>query len=214
MGGFGSGRRGGRPTVEDGLTLDINKLRRDQFIRPGFSRGGTLTWAETYSGRHIGSIGYQAFLGTEQGRLRLYYTTTRSDGTKHDSDYWIDLATTSQPFGGRRWWFICPRTGKLVTKLHLPPGALTFASRRAYRLGQHSQRQTARDRSLSRAFKARRRLGNHDGIDGFIMKPKGMRWRTFHRLMAKVQAAEDIVEHHSMLLVETLRRRTGERLDL
>jgi len=35
----------------------------------------------------------------------------------------------------------------------------------------------------------------HDGIDGFIIKPKGMRWRTFHRLMAKVQAAEDIVEH-------------------
>ena len=62
------------------MTLDINKLRRDGFIRPGFSWGGTLNWTETYSGRHIGSIGYQALLGTEQGRLRLYYTTTRSDG--------------------------------------------------------------------------------------------------------------------------------------
>ena len=59
-----------------------------------------------------------------------------------------------------------------------------------------------------------RRLGNHDGIDSFIVKPKGMRWRTFHRLMAKVEAAEDIVEHHSALLVEMIRRKTGERLDL
>ena len=114
----------------------------------------------------------------------------------------------------RRWWFICPRTGKQVSKLHLPPGAPIFASRQAYRLGHHSQRQTARDRSLSRAFKARQRLGNHDGIDGFIVKPKGMRWRTFDRLMAKVLAAEAVVEHHSALLVDMLRRKTGERLDL
>ena len=144
----------------------------------------------------------------------MYYTGTSSDGAQHKADYSIDLVTTAQPFGGRRWWFVCPRTRQKVTKLHLPPGAATFASRRAYRLGHHSQRQTARDRSLSRAFKARRRLGDHEGIGGFIMKPKGMRWRTFHRLMRKVRAAEDIVEHHTRLLVDTVRQKTGETLDL
>jgi hypothetical protein len=203
MGGYGSGRRGGRPTVEDGLTLDINKLRRDQLIRRGCGWGGTLKWAEAYSGRHIASIGYQALLGTEQGRLRLHYETTRSDGTQHNRDYWVDLATTPKPFGGRRWRFMFPRTGKHVSKLHLPPGALTFASREAYRLQHHCQRQAPRDRSLSRAFKARRRLGNLDGIDGFIVKPKGMPSRTFNRLMAKVDAAGDVVDHHTVLLLNT-----------
>jgi hypothetical protein len=109
-------------------------------------------------------------------------------------------------------WFICPRSGRRVSKLHLPPGALLFASRCAYRLGHHSQRQTDRDGALSRAFKARRRLGDPDGIGGFIRKPKGMHWQTFHRLMAKVEAAENIVEHHSSLLVDTLRRKTGDVL--
>jgi hypothetical protein len=99
-----------------------------------------------------------------------------------------------------------------VSKLHLAPGALIFASRGAYRLAYHSQRETPRDRSLSRAFKARRRLGDHEGIGGYIRRPKGMRWRTFHRLMAKVDAAEEIVEGHTALLVEALEQKTGERL--
>jgi hypothetical protein len=30
MGGMGSGRSGGRPTVEDGLTLNLNKLIRER----------------------------------------------------------------------------------------------------------------------------------------------------------------------------------------
>lgn len=35
VGGLGSGRQGGRPTVEAGFALDINKLLRDRSIRPG-----------------------------------------------------------------------------------------------------------------------------------------------------------------------------------
>ena len=45
--------------------------------------------------------------------------------------YWIKLVTTPQPFGGRRWWFLCPQTGRRATKLHLPEGAFTFASGQA-----------------------------------------------------------------------------------
>jgi hypothetical protein len=41
----------------------------------------------------------------------------------------------SSVFGGRRWFFVCPRTGANAAKLHLPSGADTFACRKAYRLG-------------------------------------------------------------------------------
>jgi hypothetical protein len=58
--------------------------------------------------------------------VRLKYTTTRRDGERRESDYWIELATTPQPFGGRRWWFVCPRTGRRAEKLYLPNGAFTF----------------------------------------------------------------------------------------
>src|SRR4051794_8660732 len=110
MGGFGSGRYGGRPTVEDGLTLNLSKLFRDGLLRPGQSSHGTLTWTTVGTGKRVASIGYLAILDDERGRMRLQYTTTRWDGTKRNSDYWIELATTPQPFGGWRWWFVCPKT--------------------------------------------------------------------------------------------------------
>jgi hypothetical protein len=175
--------------AEGGLTLDLAKLRRGAF-GPGYGWGGTLRWTDGYSGRHIGSVGYEGFLNQEYGRVRLTYTSTLWGGHKQQSDYWIDLATTPQPFGGRRWWFVCPKTGDLASKLHLPPGALTFASRKAHKLAYRSQRETRRDRALGRAFKLRRRLGDQGGIGEEIAKPKGMRWRTFDREMVKVEVAE------------------------
>ena len=82
--------------------------------------GGSLIWTNTTTGERVGSIGYEAHLGQESGRVRLYYTTTRWDGERRESDYWVQLETTPQPFGGRRWWFVCPRTGRRAAKLYLP----------------------------------------------------------------------------------------------
>jgi hypothetical protein len=194
MGGYNSGRHGGRPTTDAGLTLHLDKLIRDRLFRPGRNLAGSLIWTNTGTGERVGSIGYQAHLGDESGRVRLQYTTTRWGGEKHASDYWIELTTTPQPFGGRRWWFQCPRTWQRVGKLHLPPGALTFASRKAYRLGYHSQRTTPSNRAIDRAFKLRRRLGADGGIGDYILKPKGMRWATFDREMMKVEKAEAVCD--------------------
>jgi hypothetical protein len=101
MGGIGSGRSGGRPTVEDGLSLDIDTLRRQGLIRTGDGWGGTLTWSDAYTGCHRASIGYQGYMRTQDGGLRLSYTVT-AQGTEHKAGCWIDLVTTPQPFGGKR----------------------------------------------------------------------------------------------------------------
>src|SRR3954467_5328732 len=98
MGGFGSGRYGGRPTVESSLTLDLYKLIRDSLLRPS---SGTLTWTYVNSGERVASVSYQVNMGDRRGWMRLTYTKTRWDGTKHDVDDWIELVTTLQPFGGR-----------------------------------------------------------------------------------------------------------------
>lgn len=207
MGGFGSGRQGGRPTTDSGLVLDVGRLLRQRILRPGEARTGTILWTYVGSDQKAGSVGYEAHLCNEWGRLRLHYTTTSWGDEKHRSDYWVSLDTTAQPFGGRRWWFVCPRTGQRVAKLYLPAGALTFASRRAYRLGYRSQRETPRDRALARAFKHRQRLGDRNGIGDFIEKPKGMRWATYDRAVAKVEAAEATVTAHTWALLQTLDRR-------
>ncbi len=92
--------------------------------------------------------------------MRLHYTTTRWDGERRESDYWIQLVTTHQPFGGRRWWFVCPRTGRRAEKLYLPNGAFTSATRQAYGLAYRSQRETKYDRAQRRALKLRDRLSS------------------------------------------------------
>jgi len=64
-----------------------------------------LVWTNTTTGERGGSIGYEAHLGQESGRVRLSYTTTtRWDGERRESDYWIQLVTTLQPLRalGRR----------------------------------------------------------------------------------------------------------------
>jgi hypothetical protein len=90
----------------------------------------------------------------------------------------------------------------------LPSGAYTFASRKAYRLGYRCQRESPRDRSLSRAFALRGKIGGQGGIGDYIPRPTGMHTRTFERAMEKIYRAEEIVEAHSALLLDRLMRRS------
>jgi hypothetical protein len=209
MGGYGSGRSGGRATTDSGLTLTLSKLLRDKLFRPGSACYSSLIWTNTTTGERVGSIGYEAHLDQESGRFRLHYTTTRRDGEKHSSDYWIQLETTPQPFGGRRWWFICPRTGKRAAKLYLPNGAFTFASRQAYRLAYACQREQPHDRASRRAFKLRGKLGGDGGIGDFIPKPKWMRQSTYDRKLEEIYAAEEVVEVYLCAGLDKLRRGGG-----
>ena len=103
-------------------------------------------------------------------------------------------------------WFVCPRTGQLAARLHLPSGADTFACRKAYRLAYRSQRQTPCDRAISRAFSLRHKLGDDGGIGDYVTKPKGMHQRTFERAMGRIDRAEDIVDGHAVLLLVRLNR--------
>jgi hypothetical protein len=52
--------------------------------------------------------------------------------------YTVTLVSTVPHYGGRRWWFICPIKKIRASKLYLPPGATTFASRQVYGLTYRS----------------------------------------------------------------------------
>jgi hypothetical protein len=44
----------------------------------------------------------------------------------------IELVSFARPYGGRQWYFLCPRTGRRVSVLWKPPGARYFASRQSW----------------------------------------------------------------------------------
>jgi hypothetical protein len=127
MGGFGSGRRGGGPTVESTVKLDIDWMMRSDAIQPGCRVTGEMHFrlydapidvkfeSETRNGAH--------------GWLRLRYKMTDYwSGAELEIDDKVYLETTRPHFGGLRWWFICPYRNRRVRALFLPLGGLTFGA--------------------------------------------------------------------------------------
>src|SRR5262249_18021718 len=182
------------PTVESefAFRIDIDALRRDGLIRLGARAGCVIRFSHPYRDldveceTHIG--------GPWEDWVCLKYEMT---------DYWtgeplaiddkIFLATSRPPFGGLRWWFVCPQLNGRVRKLYLPLGGRHW-SRRAYELAYASQRETKYDRALRRARKLRLRLGGDPADDEFPDKPKRMRWATYNRLMDRLVAADGVAE--------------------
>ena len=104
--------------------------------------------------------------------------------------YMVRLITTPQPFGGLRWWFECPRTFRRSVRLFLPRGGHQFWSRHAYGLGYACQRESAMDRAWRRGSKLYSFMGGkkHDWRDDPLPRPKGMRFRTYERKAAELEA--------------------------
>ncbi len=180
MGGWNSGRRSGQPSVEDGLTVDLGLMLRRGWIRDGASGAGTMSWSN--NDEPYAAIGYRYdLIDPDNSHLVLTYTLTPMGGSPIRVEQRIHLAWTPPHYGGRRWWLHCPRSGRRVAKLHLPPGGDRFASRLAWRLPYRSQRSAHRDRPFDRLFRLQRKLGSDEGWEAGLRKPKGMWNRTFDR---------------------------------
>jgi hypothetical protein len=181
MGGWNSGRSGGRPIKEDGLTIDIALMLRKGWMRDGArSWGGRLTWS--WSGGSSSTISYNYDLTDPyDASMTLIYRQRRSGEDWQDRKQHIRLVHTVPPFGGRRWWMVCPVRHERVGKLYLPNGGDIFAGRKAWRLGYRSQRVASRDKAFERLFSLQRKLGCHQGWEAGLYRPKGMWNRTFER---------------------------------
>jgi hypothetical protein len=140
MGGFGSGRYGGRATVESALRLDIDDMMQWGGIRAFARLAGEMRF--NFYGDQI-EVKFESRVGEPwESWLRLKYAMADYwTGEEVEIDDKIFLATTRPPFGGLRWWFVCPHLNRRVRKLYLPLGGRHFRSRRAYELAYASQRE-------------------------------------------------------------------------
>ena len=106
----------------------------------------------------------------------------------------VDLVSTPCRFGGRRWWWLCPATGRRCAKLYLPNGARRFLSRPAHGLAYASQSEDAIARAHRRAAQVHMRLGSpvqQAGTGEEPPRPKWMRRRTYKRLLAELRDVEE-----------------------
>lgn len=183
MGGYGSGTRGGwvRPIVEHSTVLDVDRLVRHGLIAPGLYRSGSLVWRNIDTGEETGSVGFVSDTQDDRGRFDLSY---RLGSERRLVECPARLATSRPHFGGVRWWFICPLSGRWVRKLYLHLGCDYFASRQALGLTYAVCREDVGARARRRADKLWRQLGPEGG------RPKGMHWRTYHRIGGAAEAAD------------------------
>ncbi len=124
MGGYGSGRRGGRPMVEGRaslLVLDVKRVirsvlaaHRDRAFRPGeVMNAGPIRFAWTHegAGEPWAAVAVSLRLGPDRGRARL--TLEHQAGRRRTGPWKQRVALQAAPcrFGGVRWWWICPPPG-------------------------------------------------------------------------------------------------------
>lgn len=180
MGGYGSGRQGGKRSTDSMKPLDIRRLHRAGLLIPGRA----FSWQWTVCGREVASIQIR----TEVDRVILHYRNRSNGGEWRPMEYPVYLEWTNCTLGGRRVWFLCPGQGcgRRVAVLF---GGSTFACRHCHGLAYESTRENSGDRAIRRADAIRKRMkwvagtANPKGD-----KPKGMHWRTFWRLNAGYDA--------------------------
>jgi hypothetical protein len=194
-----------RVRLEDGLKLDLNKLIRQNLVRPGVEWGSTIRWTYRNSGEEIASGRVSADMThNARGWLRLQLGSL---------DQWINLEAVQRHFGGRQWYFLCPRTGRRASVLWKPPGAPSFASRQAWgrQVAYGSQFETPHDRALSAAQDIRYRLAGAEYISLLdrisAPKPKWMRWRTYEKMSRRCLRQEAICDQYLDRLLGRLKMR-------
>jgi hypothetical protein len=190
MGGFGSGRHGGTVTAEGTASYIIaaNSLTRAR-LQMGLYATGTLHFGEE---RFAVEVKVDTTDPSDPFIELTHQTRDDREGDRIVRDR-IRLIWTVPTYGGRRWWFQCPRTYRKTTKLYLPNGGWHFWSRQAYGLGYACQREDRFGRLQRRAAMLNRQLGGKGwgSWDTPPTKPKWMRWRTYER---KYERWERVVE--------------------
>lgn len=210
MGGYNSGRWGGRPTVEAGLTVSLPMVMGRGWVRDGDAGHGSLHWSR--NGERFASIGHSFDMREpESAWLKLSYTWAPAGGEARRVEQHIQLTYTVPHYGGRRWWMLCPFTGRRVAKLHLPPGGGKFGSREAWRLGYRSQRIAHRDRPFEKLFRLQCKLASHEGFEAGLIRPKGMWRRTYERHWERYLDLEEICAAEMMGVLGRLRLRAKGR---
>jgi hypothetical protein len=137
-------RRRKKHTVEKSIAVSMKDFRKLLFA----GAAGTITW--TWSNGRSSSIGFVVNGPSEHPRVNLHYRWA----DREDLVFPVRLEATLTPFGGRRWWFVCPiiindtACDQRVGILYLPPGEKYFGCRKCHNLTYRSCQMAHRTEGL------------------------------------------------------------------
>lgn len=187
------GRPRYRACLESGLKLDINRLARHGFIKPGATTGPVgIKWTDSYFNEQkaFGMITAD-MSGTDEGWFRIQIGRL---------DQRIILVARPRHFGGRQWFYICPYMNRRAMVLWMPPGARDFRCRQSWGrqvayASQFLDRDNRAHRGKAKINSRLSRIGGYNAEDwDFPPKPKWMRWDTYNRAMEKFDHYEEVLD--------------------
>jgi len=185
-----------RLTLESGPKLDLARLIPSGAGKPGSHIQCVLTYG---SGETIKAL---LKLFKHGGLLELSFQGQQQA---------FSLVSDTRHFGGLQWYVICPRTGRRVRMLYRPLGATFFASRHAW--GRRAAYGSQFLDPIGRAWRTKAKvkaalLGDEDPDEWDLPpKPKGMRWATYERWVARYDAAEEMLDEQLTSAAERLMKR-------
>lgn len=184
------GRPSVRYPVESALRLDLARLNRWGWLKPGCLTSGRMTWTYPWGDARSARV-----------TVSLPGAAITVSFDDEERAQLIPLASTVQAYGGVRWWLLCPRTRRSCRALYLPNGGRYFASRQAWRLVYRSQQMSPEDRAWHRVHRLSAAIGTCYEADEWE-KPKGMHWRTFERKAHALEAAHAVVDAYFLARCE------------
>ena len=142
MGGYLSGRRGGKDCTDDMRQVDVRRLQREGYLKPGMAYG----WQWTRYGDVQASIN----LSVQADRVRFTYRLRTCGGDWQDVHCAVSLDRAPCTYGGTRTWWRCPCCTRRVAILYIGKAP---ACRHCYRLAYRCERETPDDRATRQADK-------------------------------------------------------------
>lgn len=189
MGGYGSGRYplwGRRKRANESMRrIDVRQLKKAGRLIPGLAFG----WHWSRGGEPSGNILIEmAPSAARPLSMQLVYQTCSDGGLWQpvNERVWIDWDACR--FGGWRAWLRCPECDRRVALLY---GGTRFLCRHCQKVTYASRNEDAIDRASRRGERAMAKLGSKESFCGaYVTKPKWMRWSTYDRLRARIEAAD------------------------
>src|SRR4051794_30742809 len=104
MGGYGSGRQGGRATSEgtQSIVLDVHWFRRKRLLQSNATAHGWLKIGDVLEAK------ISATLHATTGILQITGEAETWSDDRFEINQTISLEASPGTFGGLRWWFRCP----------------------------------------------------------------------------------------------------------
>ena len=184
MGGYGSGRRSNRPTTDDCLRINLSSLKQFGMLRRHCMTRREQVWSQ------YGQTTARLTLVTDVHCLEAspcLRITGRAFGKVINCVVWLEEQPL--PYGGERWYALCPRTGRRCTALVLPPGQAHFASVKGWNVAYGSQRECPIHRGHRAIEKAKAR---RKALSKYTRKP--MRERLLDREIERWVFVEEEID--------------------